>query len=96
MVAHLGLRTHELLYEEIGTIIAETLSSFEKAESHTNHPQRIFTLIHIKHIEKSNFPNFKERWEWLLISIGRFPILLLEFLNRPIFGAHCEMSNHLR
>ena len=32
MVAHLGLRTHELLNEEIGNIIAETLSAWEKAE----------------------------------------------------------------
>ena len=28
MVAHLGLRTHELLYREVGNIIAETLSAF--------------------------------------------------------------------
>ena len=27
MVAHLGLRTNELLYEEIGNIIAEILSA---------------------------------------------------------------------
>ena len=32
MVAHLGLRTHELLYEEINTIIAEILSAWEKVE----------------------------------------------------------------
>ena len=32
MVAHLGLRTHELLYEEIGNINAEILSAWEKAE----------------------------------------------------------------
>ena len=46
MVAHLGLRTHELLYEEIGNVIAEILSGWEKAESYeevTNHSQRIFT-----------------------------------------------------
>ena len=48
MVAHLGLRTHELLYEEIGNIIAEILSAWEKAECYeevANHSQRIFTLI---------------------------------------------------
>ena len=32
MVAHLGLRTHELLYEEIGNIIAEILTVWEKAK----------------------------------------------------------------
>ena len=32
MVAHLGLRTYELLYEEIGNIFAEILSAWEKAE----------------------------------------------------------------
>ena len=32
MVAHLGLRTHQLYYEEIGIIIAEILSAWEKIE----------------------------------------------------------------
>ena len=32
MVAHLGLSTDDLLYEEIGIIIAEILSASEKAE----------------------------------------------------------------
>ena len=32
MVAHLGLRTHELLYEKIGNIIAEILLAWEKVE----------------------------------------------------------------
>ena len=32
MVAHLGLRTHELPYEEIGNIIAEILSAGQKEE----------------------------------------------------------------
>ena len=48
MVAHLGLRTHELLYEEIGTIIAEILSSWKKTECYLevgSHNKRIFTLI---------------------------------------------------
>ena len=48
MVAHLGLRTHELLSEKIGNIITEILSPWEKAECYeevTNHSQRIFTLI---------------------------------------------------
>ena len=31
MVAHLGFRTTELLYEEIGNIIAEILLDWEKA-----------------------------------------------------------------
>ena len=46
MAAHLGLRTHELLYKEIGNIIAEMLSAWEKAECYeevANHFQRIFT-----------------------------------------------------
>ena len=46
MVARSGLRTHELLYEEIGIIIAEILS--EKAERYekvANISQRIFILI---------------------------------------------------
>ena len=48
MVANLGLRTHELLCEEIGNNIAELLSAWEKTECHeevANHTQRIFTLI---------------------------------------------------
>ena len=32
MAAHLGLRTNELLVEDIGSIIAEILSASEKAE----------------------------------------------------------------
>ena len=32
MVAHLGLRTNELLYEEIVNIIGEIVSVWEKAE----------------------------------------------------------------
>ena len=42
------MRTHELLYEEIGNIIAEMLSASEKAECYekvANHSQRTFTLI---------------------------------------------------
>ena len=31
MVANLGLRTHVLIYEEIGNIIAEILAVWEKA-----------------------------------------------------------------
>ena len=48
MVANLGLRTNEQLYEEIGKIIAEILSTWEKAEwfdEVANHSQRIFTFI---------------------------------------------------
>ena len=48
MVAHLGLRTLELLYEEIGNIITENLSACENAgwfEEVANHSQRFFTLI---------------------------------------------------
>ena len=50
MVAHLGMRTHELLFEEIGIIIADVSSAWEKAECYeevANHSQRIFTLIKI-------------------------------------------------
>ena len=32
MDARVGLRTHELFYEEIGNIIGEMLSAWEKAE----------------------------------------------------------------
>ena len=49
MVAQLGLRTHELLYEEICNIIADILSVREKAGSYeegANHAKPIFTLIH--------------------------------------------------
>ena len=48
MVAHLGLRTHELLCEEIDNILTEIWSVWEKAECYeevANHSQRIFTLI---------------------------------------------------
>ena len=47
MVAHLGLRTHELLYVEIGSISVEVLSAREKAGCYkkvANHSNRIFTL----------------------------------------------------
>ena len=53
MVAHLGLCTHELLYEEIGNIIAEILSAWEEAECYNevvNHSQRTFTLIQYKNL----------------------------------------------
>ena len=48
MVAHLGLRSYELLYAEIGNIFAEILSAWEKAEFYkevANHSRRIFTMI---------------------------------------------------
>ena len=45
MVPHLLMRTHEQLYEEIGNIIAEIISAWEKAEEVANHSQRIYTLI---------------------------------------------------
>ena len=48
MVAHLGPRTYELLYEEIGNIVAEILSAWEKGKCYekvANHSKRIFTLI---------------------------------------------------
>ena len=32
MVAHYGLRTHEVLYEEMGHIIAEILSAMRERE----------------------------------------------------------------
>ena len=53
MVAHLVLRTHVLLYEEIGNIIAEIVSAWEKVECYeevANHSQRIFTLIQKKNL----------------------------------------------
>ena len=53
LVAHLGLRTHELFYEEIGNIIAEILSPWEKAEDFKevgNHSQRIFTSVRINNV----------------------------------------------
>ena len=56
MVAHLGLRTHELLYMEIGNAIAKILSVLVKAECYeevANHSQRIFTLI-----QNDNIPIF--------------------------------------
>ena len=48
MVVHLGLRTHVLLHVEIGNIIAEILSAWEKAECYkevANHSQGFFTVI---------------------------------------------------
>ena len=56
MVSHLGLRTHELLCEEIGNIIAEMLSAREKTDCYeevVNHSQPIFTLI-----QNNNFWGF--------------------------------------
>ena len=50
MVAHLGLRTHELFYEEIGNNIAEILLAREKTEcceEVENHSWCIFTFIQI-------------------------------------------------
>ena len=48
MIAHLRLRTDKFLYEEVGNIIAEILSAWEKAESYeeeANHSQSSFTFI---------------------------------------------------
>ena len=45
MVAHLVLRTHELLNEEIGNFIANILSALEKAEGYeeaSKNSQHIF------------------------------------------------------
>ena len=47
MVVHLGLHTHELLYDEIFNNIAEILSALENAECYkeiSSHFKRIFTL----------------------------------------------------
>ena len=46
MVAHLVLRTNELLYGEIGNIIAEIVSAWEKVcyEEIADHSQRIFAF----------------------------------------------------
>ena len=67
MVAHLGLRTHELLYEEIGNIIAETLSAWEKAECYEevdNHSQSIFAFI-----KNNNFVLFLHFWHYTLKNL---------------------------
>ena len=45
MVPHLGLRTLKLLYEEIGSIIAEIWSAWDKQAEIVHRSQRIFTLI---------------------------------------------------
>ena len=48
MVAHLGLRTHELLSEEIGKYYYRNLLACEKPECYeevTNHSQCIVSLI---------------------------------------------------
>ena len=39
---YLALRTHELLYKEIGNIIAEIVSASQKTECYENQSQRIF------------------------------------------------------
>ena len=41
MVAHLGLRTHELLYEDIVNFNGEILSAWEKEEELANHSKHI-------------------------------------------------------
>ena len=44
MFAYWGLRTRELIYEEIGNIIAEIVSAWEKAECYedlANHLQNV-------------------------------------------------------
>ena len=48
MVAHLGLHTHELLCEELGNIIAEILTAWEKSECYeeeVNYYQGIKIMI---------------------------------------------------
>ena len=66
MVAHLGLRTHELLDEEIGNIIAEILSAWEECwDEVAIQSQRIFTLFKIiifgflAFYDKTNWKNEK-------------------------------------
>ena len=55
MVAHLGLRNHELLYEEICNIIAEIFHQQEKAECYegvANHSKRINEISKNYDVEK--------------------------------------------
>ena len=53
MGAHLGLRTHELLYEEIGNIMAKIVSAEEKADCLRFLLLQFKIIILAKHIEKS-------------------------------------------
>ena len=69
MAAHLGVRTHELLYEEIGNNIAEMFSAWEKAKCYeevTNHSKRIFTLV-----QNNNF--------WCFHKFMKYPIVESNF-----------------
>ena len=90
MVAHLGARTHELLYEEIGNIIAEILSAWEKAECYDevatfsssifasiqNNSFWVSYVITSLKIENMLFwIKVKICWEWGVFSIVRSPSL---------------------
>ena len=106
MVAHLGLRTHELLEEEIGTLITEILSAWEIAECYgmgANHSQSILTLL-----QNNDFFKIHELTQWKIEELS-FRIKLKirwerspsskkfssEFSYRLIFSAYSKMSNNL-
>ena len=96
MVAYLGLRTHELLYEEIGNIIDDIFSACEKAECYeeiANHSQRIFTLIQndFSYMYDIGLEYVENGW---LPRLRSPPPLNYQSLYRN-FHAHSEMSNHL-
>ena len=68
MVAHFGLRTHELLYKEI-------LSAWEKAECYEKlayHSQRIFTLIiffvFFLHLWQDTSKKFEKLLFWIRVD----------------------------
>ena len=73
MVAQLRLRTHELLYEEIGNLIAEILSAWQKAECY--HPPWIFNWI----LKKLFFGGFYIHDESKIVIINRSKDMLRYF-----------------
>ena len=104
MVALLGVRTQELLYEEFGNITADILSVWEKAECSeeiANQSQRLFKFKIINFEFSYIFDvthwkiwiKIKIHWEWLATSISDLFIEI--FIETSILsGAHSEMCNH--
>ena len=93
MVTHLWLRTHELLYEEIGKITSEILLAWEKAEwgsfyftlIQNNNFSYINVITHWK-IEKLLFwIIIKICWEWLATSIERSPSSKFPLFHRNLY-----------
>ena len=88
MVAHLGVRIHELLNEEIGNIIAENLPAWEKVKCYeevANNSQHFFTLIQNNNIWLGKFTSLRES-KMLRRGSPQFSAILYFHSKQYFFG----------